>query len=92
MAFISNGNVAWEIPDESAARYREGMYEPPAGWFVVLKLPKKSVRSSGGPWHPPTGEIFVDDRRIQSAANAILRKTRKNTRVMVRGTKHAKVI
>jgi hypothetical protein len=92
MAYISNGLVAWEIPWESERRYLKGLYHPPAGWFVILRIPSKSRQLSGGQWTPPDGEIFVDDRGVQAAATAILRKTRKNNQGIFRGIKHAKNI
>jgi len=62
MPYLSNGSVAWEIPEESAVRYKNGLYRPPSGWLVILKIPKKSRQASGGQWYPPDGEVFVDDR------------------------------
>jgi hypothetical protein len=90
MPYLSNGSVAWEIPEESAVRYKKGLYRPPAGWFVLVRLPKNSRQSSSGQWYPPTDEVFVDDRRIQAAASKILRKQRKIQLILVRSKRHAK--
>jgi|GEM_PF-2141970 hypothetical protein len=90
MPYLSNGSVAWEIPEESAVRYKNGLYRPPSGWLVILKIPKKSRQASGGQWYPPDGEVFVDDRRIQAAATKILHKQRKLQLVLVRSKRHAK--
>jgi len=90
MPYLSNGSVAWEIPEESATRYKKGLYFAPVGWFVILRLPKHSRQSSTGQWYPPANEIFVDDRRIQAAASKILRKQRKTQLLLVRSKRHAK--
>lgn len=37
-AWLTNGDVAWQIPDEVAWQYLRGYYLPPAGWQVVKKL------------------------------------------------------
>jgi hypothetical protein len=43
--YISNGEVAWEVPGGRTARmYRNGLYLPPAGWKVLTWLSPKKWR------------------------------------------------
>jgi hypothetical protein len=88
MIYLSNGSAAWEIPCEIAFMYRKGLYGPPAGWFILRKVSKKCRQGPGGQWQPPAGEIFVDDHRVQAAADNILRKSRGKILVRVKRGKH----
>lgn len=39
--WLTNGQVAWQIPSGRISRYYEdGYYKPPAGWKVTGRLPE----------------------------------------------------
>lgn len=74
MAYLSNGKVAWELPEDMTFYYNTKTYLPPEGWFVLGGLPDKVIKGAGGQWYPPRGYRFINEADILWVANGILQK------------------
>ncbi len=50
--FITNGAVAWQIPEENGISfmYENGFYLPPDGWRIVRGLPREWLKIPCGMW------------------------------------------
>jgi hypothetical protein len=46
--FLTNGEVAWEIPTNVGRSYQSGRYLTPPGWDLLTWLPKKWRQRPGG--------------------------------------------
>ncbi len=55
--FLTNGEVAWEIPAHIGRSYRCGRYLVPTGWELLTNLPKN--------WYPGRRGEYRKERTVE---------------------------